>query len=121
MPAAIGSHAGFEVTDGAVGERRSLLKSECAGRKLPRGQLLLGARREMAHHALHDFLLDRIEQASHVRVRTDLRDRQRDEPLGRVVPESCLLEQVLEGICIAVALRQEVREVEEFLHSGGHG
>ena len=121
MFAAIGRNARFEMADDVVRERRGLLEREGAGCKLVRSESLFGARRQVAHHALHYFLLNWIQQAPHVCVRSDLRHRQRNELFGCVVSELCLLKQMLEGIYIAVPLRQEVRQVEKLLHGGEHG
>ena len=121
MFAAIGNHALFEMLDGAVCERRSLLDCHRARRKLFGGKSRLLAWREMADHALHHFFLDRVQQLPHVRVRTDPRHPQRRETFRCVVSEPCPFEQMLEGIGISVPLRQEVRQVKKFLYCREHG
>jgi len=61
MFAAIGNHVLFEMFDGAVCERRSLLDCHRARRQLFGGKSRLFAWRKMADHALHHFFLDRVQ------------------------------------------------------------
>lgn len=61
MLTTVGRDTGFEMADGTVRERRSLLHRERASHKLilgVPGESWFLARREMAYHALHDFFLN---------------------------------------------------------------
>ena len=120
MVTVIGHNAVLKMGDGTFGQRRSLLPRHGAVRKLGLGKSLLFARLEMAYHPFHHFLLNRIEQAILACAWKDLRHRQRNETFGRVMPETCAVEQMLEGIGMTITLRQEVGQIEKLLYGGEH-